>query len=292
MATLELTTLGTGSPMHFQHRYGNSQVVSGGGVNILIDAGWGATIRMFQASMPPQSINAVLVTHLHSDHTTDFADFLVMGWVGGRQAPIPIYGPAGTARMIAGYQQALEADTKYRMDHHGDKLPAIGPAADVKEFSVGEQPEVITKIGDITVKAFEVDHWPVKPAYGYRIEREDKVIAISGDTKTCPGLVNGAMDADVLVAEAMSLPMMQAFEQRLRSIGNDNQAALLEDAHSYHTPLDEMAAMAAKARVKHLLLTHVMPPIPEEQIPQFVQGMDAIFGGKISVAKDLDKLSI
>jgi ribonuclease Z len=292
MATLELTTLGTGSPIHQPLRFGNSQVISGGGVNILVDAGWGSTIRMFQAAIPPQRIDAVFITHLHSDHTTDLADFLVMGWVGGRDGPVPIYGPEGTARMVAGYEQALEADAGYRFAHHGEKLPAAGPTAVVTEVAAGEEPVEVATIGDIVVKAFEVDHRPVVPAYGFRFERAGKSIVISGDTNSCPGLLNGSQDADILVCDSMNVEMMRQLEERVRGIGNETQAAMLVDAHDYHTSVQEAAALAQRAGVKHFVMSHVLPPITLEQVPQFTAGLDEVFKGKMSVASDLDRFVV
>ncbi|MEX1194421.1 MAG: MBL fold metallo-hydrolase [Dehalococcoidia bacterium] len=292
MPTLELTTLGTGSPIHQPHRFGNSQVISGGGTNVLVDVGWGATVRLYQAGITPQKIDAVFVTHLHSDHTTDFADFLVMRWVGGITKPLRVYGPEGTDRMIAGYRQALEADTRFRFAHHGEQLNPVGTECDVTEISVGGEPKEIAKVGDITVKAFEVDHRPVMPAYGFRLEREGKSIVISGDTNACPGLLNGSQGADILVGDSMNKNMMVAVEERLRAIGNSLQAGLLNDAHNYHTDVKDVAEIAEKAGVKHLVLSHLIPSIVDEQIPEFTAGLDAIYSGKISVASDLATFAV
>jgi len=292
MPALELTLLGTGSPMHTPHRFGPSQVIHSGTTRLLIDAGWGATSRLFQAGLPPQSIDAVFITHLHSDHTTDMADFLVMRWVGCIQKPIPVYGPVGTMRMIHGFQEAMAADTGYRLAHHGDKLWSGGLAADVTEFEAGDDPVEIARCGDITIKAFEVDHRPVKPAYGFRFELEGRAITISGDTNPCVGLLNGSRDADIMVCDSMNLELMKGLETRLKGIGNRQQAALLEDAHDYHAPISGMAEVAQKAGVKHLLLSHVMPPITDEQTPQFTAGLDKIFSGKISVGHDLEHFTV
>jgi len=88
---LEILFLGTASPMHAAHRLGPSQVITDGTTNILVDTGWGSTLRLYQAGLPPQRVDAVFFTHLHSDHTTDRADFLVMRWVGGISQPVPVY---------------------------------------------------------------------------------------------------------------------------------------------------------------------------------------------------------
>jgi ribonuclease Z len=292
MPALELTLLGTGSPMHTPHRFGPSQVIHSGATRLLIDAGWGSTPRLFQAGMPPQTIDAVFITHLHSDHTTDMADFLVMRWVGCIEKPIPIYGPAGTKRMIHGFQEAMAADTGYRLAHHGDKLWSGGLAADVTEFEAGDDPVETARYGDITVKAFEVDHRPVKPAYGFRFELDGRAITISGDTNPCTGLLNGSKGADIMVCDSMNLEMMKGLETRLKGIGNAKQASLLEDAHDYHAPITGMAEVAQKAGVRQLLLSHIMPPITDEQVPEFTAGLDKIFSGVISVGHDLEKFSV
>lgn len=292
MSTLDLILLGTGSPIHAPHRFGPSQVVTDGKTRILVDVGWGTTVRLYQATIPPQTIDAIFITHLHSDHTTDLADFLVMRWVGGIRGPIPIYGPGGTSRMVKGFQEAMAADTKYRLDHHGDKLWSGGLAADITEFEAGAEPAAVAEIGGIVVKAFEVDHFPVKPAYGFRLEKDGRAITISGDTNPCPGLLAGSKGAEILVCDSMNQQMMNVLENQLRSMGNAVQAALLEDAHSYHAPIEAMAETAQQADVKHLVISHVLPPVPEEQETQFVAGLDAIFGGKITVGRDLMRLSV
>jgi len=291
MAELELTLLGTSSPIHQPHRFGPCQVISGGGTNILVDVGWGATLRLYQANLPPQRIDAVFITHLHSDHTTDLADFLVMRWVGGVSAPLPVYGPSGTAKMIDGYREALAEDTKFRLAHHGEKLSPVGTACDVAEISAGEEPQAVATVGDITVKAFHVDHRPVMPAFGYRLERGGKSIVISGDTNPCAGLLNGSKDADILVCDSMNRGMMAALEDRIRAIGNQLQAALLADAHNYHASTEDAADIAQRAGVKHLVLSHVMPPIVPEQEQEFIAGLDGIYSGKLSVGHDLERFA-
>jgi len=290
--SLELVLLGTSSPIHTPHRFGPSQIITDGRTRVMVDIGWGSTLRLYQAGMPPQTIDAVFITHLHSDHTTDLADFLVMRWVGGIRGPIPIYGPAGTSRMVKGFQEAMAADTKYRLDHHGAKLWSGGLAADITEFEAGEEPVVIAEIGGIVVKSFEVDHRPVKPAYGFRLESGGRTIAISGDTNPCPGLLAGSKGADILVCDSMNQAMMKVLENQLRSAGNEVQAALLEDAHSYHAPIEAMAETAQQAGVKHLVISHMMPPVPQEQEAQFSAGLDEVFAGKITVGRDLMRLSL
>src|SRR3970282_533565 len=189
---LELTLLGTSSPLHAPHRFGPSQIVRGGDPTVLIDCGWGATLRLYQAGLGPPGlprVGAVFFTHLHSDHTTDFADFAVVRGLGGVEPPLPVYGPEGTASMVEGFRQAMSADTGFRLAHHGEKLSPIGTACAVTEIEAGEQPVCVARVGEIIVSAFAVYPRPVMPAYGFRLQRAGSSIVLSGDTVSCPGLI-------------------------------------------------------------------------------------------------------
>lgn len=293
-AALELLLLGTGSPIASANRWGPSQVIIGGERRILVDCGWGATRRLYLARTPPQTIDAVFFTHLHSDHITDFADFIVMRWLGGVTSPLPVYGPEGTAEMVERFRRAVAADTRFRLAHHGEKLSPIGTACEVREVAAGESPERIATIGDIEVFAFAVDHRPVIPAFGYRFERAGRSVVISGDTNPCRGLLEGARNADMLVCDSQHRGMMEAFEDGLRRLGNELQAALLLDAHTYHASTEDAARIARDAGVRHLVLSHVMPPIPDEgpEVDAFVQGLSDVFAGRITVGRDLLRLEV
>src|SRR3989304_1577967 len=104
---LELILLGTSSPLHAPRRFGPAHSVpGGGGASVLIGCGGGAPLRLYQAGLGPPGlprVRAVFFTHLHSDHTTDFGDFVTMRWLGGIDAPLPVYGPESTAIMGDGF---------------------------------------------------------------------------------------------------------------------------------------------------------------------------------------------
>ncbi len=295
--TLELTLLGTGSPVPSPSRWGNSQVIVGGQTKLMVDCGWGATRRLFATpglQLRPSTIDALFITHLHSDHISDIVDLLVMRWTGGARQPLSVYGPTGTREMVDGARAVLKEDTKFRLAHHGEKLWANGTECAVHEFSAGDDPVEVATIGDITVKAFAVDHRPVFPAYGYRFERDGRSIVISGDTNPCLGLLNGSRDADLLVCDSMHVPMMEKFEEGLRTMGNVGGAALLLDAHTYHAPIEEAAALAQEAGVKHFVLSHLMPPIENEgaAAEAFRAAAASAFSGQVTVGYDLMRLVV
>ena len=294
--TLELVLLGTGSPMPSPNRWGPSQIITDGDTNIMVDCGWGSTRRLFATwgtALRPNTVHHVFLTHLHSDHISDIVDLLVMRWTGGARQPLTVYGPSGTQDVIDGARLVLKADTGYRLAHHGEKLWAGGTECLVHEIEAGEEPAQVATLGGITVKAFLVDHRPVFPAFGFRFEAQGKSIVISGDTNPCPGLLNGSRDADILVCDSMHVPMMQQLEARIREV-NPVSAELLVDAHDYHAHVGDVAKLAQEAGVKHLVLSHILPPIADEgpMVEMFTTGLDAVFSGKITVGKDLMRVGV
>jgi ribonuclease Z len=295
MSRLELTILGTGSPLPSSERCGGGQVVAGGGASILIDCGWGVSRRMQQARISSSALDAVFFTHLHSDHVTDFADLLMTAWTGGRAKPLPVYGPEGTREMVEGFQQALAADVRYRIAHHGEQLWSGGVACDVHEVAATDDARVIATVGEIEVSVFLVDHRPVVPAFGFKVTRAETSVVFSGDTVKCASLIEASRGADVLVCEAFNYELMDRRIAALRALKQTLPAGLLTDAKDYHIQPREVAEIAAEAGVKRVIITHLIPPIPpsnEEDLAEFGAGMRDIFAGEITIASDLDRFDI
>ena len=83
---MRLTLLGTGNPRPTLERFGPAILVEAGQEKILIDAGRGSTIRLFECGSARllSGITAVLLTHLHSDHVVGLPDVWLTGWIFGR----------------------------------------------------------------------------------------------------------------------------------------------------------------------------------------------------------------
>ena len=293
MANMELVLLGTGSPMPNADRCGGGQVIIGGGQRVLVDCGWGVSRRIFAAGMLPSMIDSLCFTHMHSDHITDTADFIIMRWIGGAQRPLQVYGPEGTRATMEGFMAALKLDIGYRLAHHGEKLSVEGAKVEVHEVPATPDPSPVATIGDMAIEAFEVNHFPVVPALGFRIRRGGTSIVISGDTNMCDSLARASQDADLLVCEAMNHQMMRAQIERIRA-ANANTAGLLEDAITYHSATIDIAHLSANAGVKRLVLSHIIPPIPNDAAAtaQFAAGMSDIYNGEITVGHDLQRFEV
>ncbi|MDP3083933.1 MAG: MBL fold metallo-hydrolase [Rubrivivax sp.] len=193
-----VTLLGTGSPAPIMKRFGPGVLVQAGGKNLLIDAGRGVTQRPLQCGVTLGKVDALFVTHLHSDHVVGIPDLWLTGWLEAsyaqRKGPFVAYGPTGTQGLMDGLVKAYDWDVKARIADQGLKPEAI--AAQVTEI----QPGVVYDQGGIKVTAIEVDHGEkLTPAFGYRIDHGGRSVTISGDTRLSENLIDKAAGTDLLI---------------------------------------------------------------------------------------------
>ncbi len=174
----QIVMLGTGTPVPDPDRSGPAVAIVVDTVAYLFDAGVGVVrraaaagrngIRAFAPSTPTSQpsprIDRVFITHLHSDHTLGLADVILTGWIQGRKAPLDVYGPPGTQRLVNGILDGNSEDIAERLAASGGP-PAIGWKANVHEIAPG----VVYQDARITVTAFAVDHAGWKYAFGYVI---------------------------------------------------------------------------------------------------------------------------
>src|SRR4051794_22158921 len=112
---IEIILLGTGSPLPDPNRAGPATLVRAGATTLLVDAGRGVLMRAAAVGASAASIDAVLLTHLHSDHITDLADLITSRWVTTFvPTPLTVVGPPGTQRVIDGLLASLGPDIEYR----------------------------------------------------------------------------------------------------------------------------------------------------------------------------------
>lgn len=200
---------GMGPPVNLQ-QYGPSILVEAGGERLLFDCGRGATIRLAQAGIPIGTITRVFLTHLHSDHIVQLPDLLLAGWATGRLAvPLEVWGPAGTRAMMDHLQQAFIADIHTRRD-----LDEHFPAAGITVVSHDVQEGTVFDERGVKVTAFLVDHGPMRPALGYRVDYRGHSVVLSGDTRVSENLIRHAQGTDVLVHEVIDPDAIRARPDR------------------------------------------------------------------------------
>lgn len=273
--------LGTGIPLPNPDRASAATLIVAGDTTLLIDTGRNVMTRLATAGF--RDVSMVAFTHFHSDHFAGFGEFMVYRSINGAKSPLPVYGPVETKNVIDDFLKLYEHDHKYRIAHHGALWYPEGMHANVTEC----EPGVILEQDGMRVTMFDVDHEPIEPAVGYRIDFGGKAIVVSGDTKKTPVMVEMSRDADLLIHEAMNGPLLRGVLGGMRST-NPRQAGMLEDLMDYHTTAIEVAEIAAEAGVKKVALTHLVPSIPPQDGPEkaFVRGMSDIYSGPIIVGRD------
>lgn len=290
----DVVFLGTGAPLNNPDRCGCGQVIVAGDTHVMVDCGWGSARRIVPAGLRPADIGTAVFTHMHSDHITDFPDFIFQRWTGGATTPLKIFGPAGTKETMEGFMAALRLDIGFRLAHHGDKLHPEGAKIEVVEIPATPNPNQFHVAGDLVLESFEVDHFPVVPALGYKFSVDGRTAVLSGDTSLCDSLVAAAENADLFVCEAMNQPMMTQLIGMLEAMGRKREAGLMSDVPDYHITTTQVAEVAKKSAVRELVLTHIIPPVPNDTAREadFMAGMAEIYGGPIRMARDTQRVSV
>ena len=244
---MQLTLLGTGCPSVDHKRFGPSNLVSTKTAKIIVDCGSGITQRLHELKVSSAEIDVLLFTHLHSDHAVDFYQLIISSWHSYRVKPWKIYGPKGTKKFVKKIMNAWADERKLRISFES-RASAKAFDIQVTEFkSIGS-----IKIKDLSIKYFEVDHKPVKYAYGFCFTNKNKKLTISGDTRPCENLMKYAQRSDVLLHEVF-------IEGEILQINKMRTKKTLHNVQRYHTTSTQVGKVAFIAQAKKLVLTHFVP---------------------------------
>ncbi|MBX3023550.1 MBL fold metallo-hydrolase [bacterium] len=287
---------GTGSPLADPQRAGACTAVIAGGQLVMVDAGPGSWETLDLTKVPTGKLSAVLLTHFHSDHIGDLGEAITQSWIAGRDAPLDVYGPIGTKRVVDGFDEAYSQDADYRTLHHDEQhMPRAAAPALAHEIPLGEAADadaVVFERNGLKVTMFRVLHDPVKPAVGYRFDYKGNVVVISGDTAKSASVIEHARGADLLIHEALSREMMG----RIAAIVSQHDPRLgkmANDTLGYHTSPVEAAEVARDAGVKTLVFSHVVPG-PRNVIMRrmFLAGVDDVFKGEVILGEDGQRFTL
>jgi len=271
---IKVTFLGTGTPQPIMERFSASTLVQAGSETLLFDAGRGCLQRLQQINVSYGKIDALFLTHLHSDHTVGLPDLWLTGWlISRRTIPLNVFGPAGTNEMMNYLRKAYAFDIKMRVED--DRRVEEGSKFLVKEIQQG----VVYEKSGVKVIAFLVDHGYVKPAFGYRVEYNGHSVVLSGDTKYSENLIRFAKGTDLLVHEVAIAP---------DTLSKSDPAYPIFD---HHTTVEEAAKVFNEVKPKLAAYSHIVKIYGRNE-QELLRRTKANYSGRFVIGEDLMSFSI
>jgi ribonuclease BN (tRNA processing enzyme) len=261
----------------------------------VVDAGDGVTRRMAKADVNICGVGTIFITHHHGDHTAGLGTLMSVAWAQGRTAPINVYGPPGTERLVEAAVQYFALSSEIRIAERGYTVPMAQAF-----FRHDVNPGVVYQDVNVKVTAVENSHFDFQDAsafgkhksYSYRFETPDRVIVFTGDTGPSESVTELAKGADLFVAEANSVEdRKQALinDGRWQTMGEQERVRILAQAARGHLTPEAVGQIATRANVKTVVLTHLTyrPPPNTENYEPWAEEVKRHFCGQVFIAKDL-----
>ena len=274
---IKVTLLGTapGPPVRLK-QYQTTTLVEANGEKLLFDCGRGVLLRLTEAGVPVESVTKLFITHLHSDHVVDIPDLMLSPWAhrSPRLLPLEVWGPDGTLNMMDALQKAYAFDIHIRRDVD-EKFSGEGIKVDAHDIKQG----VVYNKNGVKVTAFEVDHGPVRPAFGYRVDFDGHAVALSGDTRPSDNLVQFSKGVDVLIHETLDPDRFKysKFQQTTAQ-----QKAIIE----HHSTPEQAGEIFSRVKPKLAVFSHA------EGSPAIIEKTRKTYDGALELGEDLMVIEI
>jgi len=286
-------------------------------VKMQFDAGRGTTMRLSQLNIPPAQINAVFFTHMHSDHADGFADLLQLRWHFNSKGPkVDVVCSSDTAsvlgftiscqKFVAHIADAYiqSGEIAQRISENKERL-AGGPGdlVHLMTFEPKNEPQVVWTSGEVRVSAIRSTH--ITGHASYRVDTPAGSVVIGGDAgndKTAPPRSSSTSEEVETLAKGADIIVHSAIHPVM---GPDKDSGMPPPIFYRQSTASDLGALAKRAGVKHLMLTHLIPPIgAARQGPWTIPGgalkdtdfkraaQDGGFTGDIIVGVDLASLRL
>jgi ribonuclease Z len=275
------TLLGTAGPSLSTVQAEAGLLIQAGPETLLFDCGHLVPERLAQLGIT--NVTKVFLTHLHSDHTEGLPILWMneVTWGSRGQNPLQVFGPpednpnqpSGTLDMTTGVANSYATNTHIRRDLV-EHLPAGGIQFQTTEIGQG----VVYTNNGVTVTAFLVDHFPVMPAFGYRVDYAGHSVVFSGDTTYSPNLISFAQGADVVIHEVLLSPPGA-------TLANDGILG-------YHTTPEQAASVFSQVAPRLAVYTHIVDQTGGGASAIISRTVAAGYSGPLQVGTDLTSISI
>ncbi len=276
---IKVTLLGTGTPILNINRFGMSTLVEAGDQKLLFDVGRGAAMRLHQARVPSRALDAIFVTHMHSDHLTGLPDLYSIAPLptedGRRQVPLEIWGPPAIVEFAKALEMMLAENNRIRFA--GRELNINATKINAHVLAEG----VVYEKNGVKVTAFLVDHGYVVPAYGFRVDFSGRAVVLSGDTTYSANLVKHARGADFLI-HCVAIGSRKLEEAEPEYVGR---------FYKYLANPETVGRVLNEVQPRLAVFSHISL-YSREGIPRATEGeltarVRAVYSGPIAIGQDL-----
>jgi ribonuclease Z len=278
---------GTGSPQVNAKRNQSCTAILAGGKVFLFDAGENAWRSVQSCNLPISSISSVFITHWHSDHFSGLDGIINNSWIDGRKEVFTVYGPPGVDDVVKGFTMAYRFDAAYRSAHYVSNPGFAFAHPHTIIIPKNAESSPVYDDNGVHIEAYRVDHRPVEIAYGYLLTYKGKKIFISGDTRVTDIYFDAMKNADIVVHEAVNSALIRRVAECMRKLNMNTEADHTEKILEYHSDTLELAKLAERAGVKHLVLTHLVPEPSNFMLKRmFLHGMSDYYHGTLTLGYD------
>lgn len=281
-APTKIVLLGTkGGPRVGGARSNPANLLMIGDTPIVIDCGYGVARQLVLAGVPLTKLRYIFLSHQHSDHNLEYGNLFYGAWAAGFKGRVDAYGPPGTRDLTADFFRLNRIDIETRMADEGKKDPrSMLVATEI------DKDGPVMQTDQVRVTAMRTPHPPMTDL-AYRFETAAGTVVFSGDTAYNPALADFAHGADVLVHEAIHEPSVDKLVAKV-----PNAATFKQHLLASHTTTEDVGRIAAQAKVKLLVLSHLVPgdiPITDEM---WLEGVRKSFTGRAIVGRDLMEIPL
>lgn len=293
----EWITLGTMAgplPNESHSQPANALLVNGH--TYVVDAGDGTAGQLVKAGLNIRNVDAVFISHLHFDHTGGLPALLSLRWQTDAKNELTIYGPPGTKQTVEGIFAFM---TYGALGHYGvpGQIPAP-PSRNVKVIELSDGS--VADIGDFKVSTVRNTHyswpqlsdeWTKFQSLSFKFELADYTVVYTGDTGPSKSVEKLAQNADLLISEMMDV------EHTVNLVKRANPTMpipafehMKQHLSTHHLTSDQVGQLAAKAKVKKLVITHMAPGLDTPaEFEKYTSEVAAFYEGDITIANDLDR---
>ncbi len=246
----QLLLLGTGSALADGSREPTMLALRGATSTVVIDCGSNAVRQLQRLGVPLDSVERVILTHEHQDHTSGFPLLVEMLWLAGRHRPLPVHGPANAidvVRRVSAQWDTQDWEGLPELHWHSVPLEVNAPVAVGADFEITAAPGQHGRVPVMGLRARDL--------------RRGGVMAYSADGEPSPGIRALAQDVEILVHEAT---------------GN----------FPAHSTAEGAAELARAAGAKKLVLVHLAPLVNDLEAQR--RAAQNIFGEDVYLGNDLD----